>query len=110
MANLIFYLQAQTAKNGVPIGSAWKNSKGGFGITIKGKFRDPKTNKLVDVEETSLVMKIGGEKMELKLGNYGKDGNWQANPAKLLAIPRTNKRPDRKDPDFLIFCFPEKEK
>ena len=105
----INFLQTQTQKNGIPIGSAWKNSKGGFGITLKGKFRDPKTNQLVDVNETVLNVKVGKDLMELKLGNYDKAGNWQPSPAKLLGVPRTNKRQDRKDPDYVIYCFPEKQ-
>ena len=107
--SIIHSISIQNQRPGSPIGSAWKNSKGGFGITLKGKIRKEAGSPLEDVLSTELILKTKTDEYHLSLGNYAKDGNWQGNPAKLLMVPRQSKRPDRKDPAFTVFCFAKKE-
>lgn len=108
MAKLNF-VQTQTTRKGVAVGSAWSNTKGGFGITLKGKIRDSQ-GKLVDVDDTRLIFKVGQNEYDMKLGNFNKEGEWQSNPAKLLAVPRASKREGKKDPDFTLYAYPLEEK
>lgn len=109
MENLMRYLKTQTEKKGVSIGNAWKNRVGGFGISLTGKVRDPKTKELKDVRAIFLTMQIGEETTQLQLGNYDQSGAWQPSPAKFLATPRINKREGKKDSDFILYCYPKEE-
>lgn len=105
MANLKFI---QSQRRGVQIGSAWKNTKGGFGIRLRGKMRDAK-GELIDITGASLVFQVGADTSILELGSYDQKGSWRKDKISLLMVPNSRKREGVKDPDFNILAYPNPE-
>lgn len=110
MAKVLFAEMPQ--KRGIIIGSAWRNKnqyanaiKGlepevvkavekvldqvGFGVRCKGKIRNDKG----DLEDMT-----GKDLLTLKFGDS------------LLLNPNNRKREGKKDPDFIVFAYPDEEK
>ncbi|MCK4307280.1 hypothetical protein KAW50_03520 [candidate division WOR-3 bacterium] len=87
MAKLLFDTKTQQAPRGVIVASLFKVDKvNGYSLKFKSKIRD-KDNVLVD--------KTGDKLMEV---NYG-DG--------FLCLPNQRKRDGKRDPDFVVFAYPD---
>lgn len=88
MAKVFFVDSASSPRSkGVIVGSMFKVDKvKGYSLKFKSKVRGEK-NELVDM--------TGKKLMEIMYG----DG--------FLCVPNRNKRPDKRDPDFVVFAYPD---
>ena len=98
---------ANSQVRGVPIGSGWANTKGGYGLSLMGKVRDA-NKQLVDVESYEIVFKLSnGNDMVVPFKASIFEGRLQG--GKMLLTPRRSKREGKKDSDMILYAFPDQE-
>lgn len=92
---------------GIPIGSGWANSKGGYGISLMGKVRDA-NKELVDVDSYEIIFKLkNGNDMVVPFKASTYEGRLQG--GKMLLTPRRSKREGKKDSDMILYAYPDEE-
>lgn len=93
---------------GVPIGSGWANSKGGYGISLMGKVRNS-AKELVNVQSYEIVFKLeSGDDMVVPFKASVFEGRLQG--GKMLLTPRRSKREGKKDSDMILYAYPDEQK
>jgi len=92
---------------GVIIGSGWKNSKGGYGISLRGQVRVK--GELVAVKAYKIVYELeDGNEMVIPFKTSVYEGRNQG--GKLLLAPSTRQVEGKRSPDMILFAYPQYDK